>query len=116
MHIQRTNLPIKVGNIWFSRITTIGVFFFCVFVFAWIFLPIQNFTENVLYALDPTPERAYTYGEGHFSATKAKTYELDRAEYFFDEVLKKDVSHPYLFHELARISFLRGRFDEALER
>ena len=71
--------------------------------------------ENLRYGLDPTSARAFEYGEKHFNATRASHYDIDRAEYFFNEAAV-DPSLPYIYHELARIAFLKGDFNLALAR
>lgn len=70
--------------------------------------------EDVLYVFAPTAERAYTYGEWHFSESVASTYDLPRAEYFLIQAAHKNPNLPYVYHELARIEFLRGNFTEAM--
>ena len=70
--------------------------------------------ENVMYAIDPSAERAFTYGERHFNARDTNEYDLDRAEYFFGEALRRNAPEPYLYHELAHIAFLRGKFSAAI--
>ncbi|HTR18621.1 MAG TPA: hypothetical protein VMH91_01410 [Candidatus Paceibacterota bacterium] len=75
-----------------------------------------NVYEDMAYAVDPSASRAFAYGERHFDATNPSEYDLDRAEYFFTLAAKKDPSTPYLYHELARISFLRGDYKQALAR
>ncbi|MBI5470080.1 tetratricopeptide repeat protein [Candidatus Kaiserbacteria bacterium] len=69
--------------------------------------------EDVRYRLDPTPARAFAYGERHFNATDPAHYDLVRAENFFEKAAI-DLSLPYVNHELARISFLKGDFAKAL--
>lgn len=69
--------------------------------------------EDLRYKLDSTPARAFDYGEKHFDASDSSQYDLDRAEYFFARAAS-DPSLPYLNHELARISFLKGDFNKAL--
>jgi len=70
--------------------------------------------ENAAYAIDPSPERAFAYGERHFDASDPANYDIARAQYFFQLAAAKNVTLPYLYHELARISFLNGDFDRAL--
>lgn len=70
--------------------------------------------ENILFAIDPSAERAFTYGERHFNAMDPDAYGLDRAEYFYTKAAALDPTTPYLFHELARVAFLRGNLTKAL--
>jgi len=76
----------------------------------------QRMYENAYFALAPSAERAYEYGERHFDATHAADYDLDRAEYFFTKAERVDPKYPLLQHELARVAFLKGNFPLALER
>ncbi len=71
--------------------------------------------EDVAYALSPSGARAFAYGERHFSASDAGAYDIDRAEYFFLAAAAQDSKLPYVYHELARIYFLKGDFPTALE-
>ncbi len=73
-----------------------------------------NAGEDALYRINPTATRAYAYGERHFDANNPSAYDIDRAQYFFELAATKDVNIPYLYHELARVSFLRGNFHTAL--
>jgi tetratricopeptide (TPR) repeat protein len=75
---------------------------------------IENARENIAYGISPTPARAFAYGETHFNASDPADYNINRAQYFFNLAAAKDPSLPYLFHELARISFLRGHFTQAI--
>jgi len=70
--------------------------------------------ESVMYNLDPTAVRAFTYGERHFSARNASAYDIERAAYFFGKAADIDPTYPYLYHELARIAFLKGEFETAM--
>jgi tetratricopeptide (TPR) repeat protein len=58
--------------------------------------------------------RAFEYGERHFSASDADAYNVTLAEYFFRRAAALDPTIPYLYHELARIDFLKGHFSLAL--
>ncbi len=71
------------------------------------------FYERATFAVSPTAERAFAYGERHFSAEDTRLYDIDRAEYFFKKTAYLDPATPYLFHELARVAFLRGDFKNA---
>ncbi len=64
--------------------------------------------------LFPDAERAFKYGERHFSATNRREYDIRRAEYFFNKAADIDPTTPYLYHELARIAFLKGDFETAM--
>ena len=70
--------------------------------------------ESVMYNLDPTAARAFEYGERHFNSRAAGAYDVERAEYFFGKAADIDPTYPYLYHELARIAFLKGEFETAM--
>lgn len=70
--------------------------------------------EDIAFAVSPTAERAFAFGERHFSARDTALYDIDRAEYFFGKAADIDAKTPYLFHELARIAFLKGDFEMAM--
>lgn len=76
----------------------------------------SNIFENISYYFDPSAQRAFTYGERHFDSHDQKTYDVKRAEYFFNLAAAKDPSIQYLYHELARVSFLKGNYNRALSQ
>lgn len=103
--------------LWLLEWKRISVAIFVVIFCAWLVAP-RLFVyayEDMRYRLDPKPERAYEYGEKHFNATDPKQYDIAHAEYFFNKAAS-DQSLPYINHELARISFLKGDLDLALSR
>src|SRR3989344_6212157 len=71
--------------------------------------------EDVSYALYPSSEKAYAFGERHFNGQDVYNYDILRAEYFFREALRRDADIPYLHHEMARIHFLQGDFLNAIQ-
>ena len=70
--------------------------------------------EDLALLADPRADRAYEYGVKHFDAIDARQYDIDRSEDLFNYTLRLDPSHPYAYHELARIAFLRGDQEHAL--
>ena len=70
--------------------------------------------EDGMYALAPSATRAFAYGERHFNARNASAYDIERAAYFFGKAADIDSTYPYLYHELARIAFLKGEFETAM--
>jgi tetratricopeptide (TPR) repeat protein len=64
----------------------------------------------------PSAQELFALGEKHFSSSQPALYDIKRAEYYFERVAKIDPTYPYLYHELARISFLKGQFERALAR
>jgi len=70
--------------------------------------------EDAMIAIAPSAERAYEYGNRHLDAQRAHSYDIDRAEYFFDKALTYDPALPYLNHQIARVAFLRADFSKAM--
>ena len=110
----RTFLPKRISRA--SAIFWIGLFIIVIFFFwsSHITSLVEVGSENIMYAFAPSTQRAFDYGERHFDATDASLYNLNRAEYFFNKVAVVDPTFPYLYHELARISFLRGNYRKAM--
>ncbi|MDO8514302.1 MAG: tetratricopeptide repeat protein [bacterium] len=77
---------------------------------------LRNAGEDALYVINPTAARAFAYGERHFNASNSSAYDIARAEYFFKKAAALDPTILYLYHELARIDFLKGRFNAALAK
>ncbi|KKW25013.1 MAG: hypothetical protein UY74_C0001G0013 [Candidatus Kaiserbacteria bacterium GW2011_GWC2_52_8b] len=71
--------------------------------------------ERAMFAVAPSAQRAASYGERHIDARQFPAlYDIDRAEYYYEELEKIDPTYPYLYHQRARIEFLRGHFIIAL--
>jgi tetratricopeptide (TPR) repeat protein len=70
--------------------------------------------EHMAFAVDPTAARAYEYGDVHFRAFNPRTYDIDRAYYWYEKARELDHDFPGVYHQLARIAFLRGNFTRAL--
>jgi tetratricopeptide (TPR) repeat protein len=70
--------------------------------------------EDASYALDPSAERAFSYGERHLDSANRDTYDFGRAESYLLRAAAKDPSLPYIYHELARLRFLKGDLGGAL--
>ncbi|MDB5187852.1 MAG: hypothetical protein JWO50_372 [Candidatus Kaiserbacteria bacterium] len=75
----------------------------------------ETLYEDITFFANPTADRAYNYGLLHFSEQYPKKYDLDRANYFFTESAKLNKQQPYVYHELARIAFLKGNFPLAMQ-
>ncbi len=100
-------------NIWqVAAIIAVALFLFGLWT------PIVRFGvdayEDAMFRCSPSAQRAYEYGNRHFSATKSSEYDIDRAELFFKRALALDPQLPYVHHQLARIAFLRGDFRNAM--
>jgi tetratricopeptide (TPR) repeat protein len=82
----------------------------------WIAFPrlVGNLTEDIAFAMDPSAAHALAQGERHFDGKQPDLYDLDRAQFFLQEAAVRDPNLPYVFHQLARIAFLRGDFNTAL--
>jgi tetratricopeptide (TPR) repeat protein len=78
------------------------------------YTPVMNVYEDVAFAIDPSAIRAFTYGERHFSSMRGAAYDVNRAEKYFILAASLDPHFPYVYHELARIAFLRGDFAKAV--
>ena len=72
-----------------------------------------NMYEDISDAVAPDAERAFLYGEKHFSS-RSEDYDVDRAERFFVSAMARDPDLPLVRHELARAYFLKGDFPKAL--
>lgn len=70
--------------------------------------------ETLALTFDPSADRYYDYGARHFDAQFEKYYDIEKAQRYFTEALKRDPAHPYANHQLARIAFLKGDFSNAL--
>ncbi len=70
--------------------------------------------EMASLALAKSPQRAFDLGEEHFNDDHPELYNIDLAEYFFWKAQALGSDDPYLYHEIARISFLRGKYERAL--
>jgi len=64
--------------------------------------------------LFPNAQRAFSYGEAHFDAQNPSEYDINLADYFFKKARAIGPAPAYLYHEMARISFLRGNFNQAI--
>ena len=60
----------------------LGLVLLC-FVVQILRVPALNLYEDASFALAPTGARAFAYGERHFDGQNPRTYDVDRAEYFF---------------------------------
>lgn len=72
-----------------------------------------NFFEDISDMVAPNADRAFRYGQKHFSS-RAEDYDIARAEHFFVNAMIRDPDLPLVRHELARVYFLKGDFAKAL--
>jgi len=59
-------------------------------------------------------DEAYFEGERYFSALTPEAYDIEKAEFFFKQALAMNPKLPLVRHQLARIAFLKGDFNNAL--
>ncbi len=69
---------------------------------------------DMRYRLAPDATRAMLLGNAHFDAKSAGMYDIERADYYFREAEKRDPTIPELYHQLARVAFIRGELPMAL--
>ena len=74
---------------------------------------VKNAYENISDTVAPNAERAFLYGEKHFSS-RSEDYDIGRAERFFVSAMARNPDLPLVRHELARVYFLQGDFAKAL--
>ena len=109
LHMENTSLKTR------SRLTVVAIGVLLTVLASFVMrVELLVAWENTAYVVAPSAERAYHYGSRHFDAVYPSFYDIERAEYFFEETRKRDSSHIYVHHQLARIAFLRGDFEEAL--
>ncbi len=77
---------------------------------------VDRVREDIAFALSPSAQRAYEYGNTNFSGQNPRQYDLKRAEMWFEEALRLDPTLRGVHHQLARVSFLKGDFTKAMER
>lgn len=76
---------------------------------------LERVQEDLLLYINPTAERAYSYGLRHFEAVTPEEYDVNRAEYFFRKAEEIDPKYPMVHYQLARIAFLSSYFHTALD-
>lgn len=99
-----------------SHLSLVAIAFIAIVVGAYLCrIPLGEGWEDLAMIVNPTASRAYTYGVRHFDAQDPRQYDVARAERMFRIAARLDPNTPYVYHELARIEFLHGRFQEALQ-
>lgn len=81
-----------------------------------IFRSLLWYAEQAVLLTDASPGRLYEYGNRHFNATNPALYDINLAEKYYLAVYTKDPLHRNVLHQLARIAFLKGDLETALER
>jgi tetratricopeptide (TPR) repeat protein len=70
--------------------------------------------EDANFALYPTAQTAYEIAMKHFDANNPGEYDMQRALHYFEETASIDPAFRHVHHQLARIYFIRGSFEQAL--
>jgi len=76
--------------------------------------PLRAFYEVADLKMRPDAQKAFQFGERHFSSKEPGAYNIELADYFFKKAQEMDATLPYLLHERARVAFIRGEFQSAL--
>lgn len=70
--------------------------------------------EKTVLVFDTSAARAFSYGSQRLDSKKADYYDVELAETFLRYAMIRDSSYPYLHHQIARIEFLKGDFEQAM--
>lgn len=85
------------------------------FVYMYVTDPaIEVFVRSLRLSLFPSAEKAYEYGNDYFESTRAWSYDISAARFFYAKAYELDHTLPHVQHQRARIAFLEGDFDRAL--
>ena len=74
-----------------------------------------SYRERIALMWDPSAARAYVSGMRHFNSMNARVYDIDEAQYFLTRAAHINPKYPYVFHQLARIHFLKAEYPQALD-
>ena len=74
---------------------------------------LTDLEQEFMFALFPSGERAYVYGNVHLDPNRPVDYNIKRAEFFFEKAAELDSHLPYIYHQLARVAFLNSNFFKA---
>ncbi len=77
-------------------------------------VPLINAYEDVAFRLSPSVQRAVAYGSRHLDAIQPDFHDVERAHYFYRKAAELDDTYPYVYHQLARIEFLKNNQNTAL--
>lgn len=72
--------------------------------------------EGVSFALVPSAQKAFDYGDFHFSASNPEYYDINLAQYYFYKAAAMDPYLPLVWHQLARTSFINDDLIKALDQ
>jgi tetratricopeptide (TPR) repeat protein len=112
---------IRIKNYISSHILALAVLITLLLIVVYFMLlrlpvPIKNMYEDISFAMAPSGQKAFAYGEEHFNAKDPSEYDIDRASRFFQAAVRLDPTLPYVHHEIARIYFLHGDFGNAMQQ
>ena len=74
----------------------------------------QTFSWDALVLRSTNGELHYEVGSEYMNTSHSSLYDLNRAELFLRRAAVLDPQLPFVYHELARVLFLKGEFNEAL--
>ncbi len=74
----------------------------------------RSIREDIAYYRDPSAEHAFRIGISHLDTPHPGEYDIERARKYFEKGAALNAAFPYIHHQLARIHFLQGRYEEAL--
>ncbi len=74
----------------------------------------QALHDRIRLYIQPSADRAYQMGLTYIDTPDRRVYSLANAEYFFSRAAALDSDYPLVHHQLARIDFLEGRYQDAL--
>jgi len=89
------------------------------FVVALLFVALNQYSiirEEIVLLFHPSAPTVVAMAERHFDSGFPREYSIDRAEQLLVKAAAIDPTTPNLFHEMARIAFLRGNLQSALAK
>lgn len=75
---------------------------------------VEKNVDDMQYALMPSAPRAFAIAQKHFDAQDPIRYDFARAEKYFRLAFDLNPALPHLNHEMARVHFLKGDFENAM--
>lgn len=94
-------------------LTSLGVVVAYLLV-GFLYVPSRDLYEDASFALFPSAQKAYAYGELHFNGQDPPEYDIRRAQGYFLAAARLDTTIPYVHHEIARAYFVEGDLSEAM--
>ncbi len=71
--------------------------------------------ERFFLSIRPSAASAFSYGMRHLDGKEPGAYNISDAEYFFERAIQLDPAYPQAHQQLARIHFLNGEYERALD-